>query len=183
MLTRLANLGIRRPKRVLAFAGLLIALAAIYGAQAASHLASGGFYDTGASSWQARNLLATKFNSGDPNLVLEVSTAAGVDSAAARTTGLHIVDDLTNQQYVTNVTSYWTASATAGTRAAQQGRARRHWWWREWSATTTPHPSVRRRCTDRWSAPTMGSPSSRAAWWPPSAPSTTSPPATSPAPR
>jgi putative drug exporter of the RND superfamily len=113
MLTRLANLGIRRPKRVLTFAGLLIALAALYGGQAASHLASGGFYDTHAASWQARDKLANTFGAGDPNLVLEVSSAAGVDSAAARSTGLHIVDDLRTQPYVTNVTSYWTAGAAA----------------------------------------------------------------------
>ena len=113
MLTRLANLGIRRPKRILAFAGLLIAIAALYGGQASSHLASGGFYDTRAASWQARNLLANTFDSGDPNLVLEVRSAAGADGAAARTAGLHIVADLRTQPYVTNVTSYWSAPPAA----------------------------------------------------------------------
>ena len=38
MLTRLANLGIRAPRRVLASAGLLLVLAAVYGVSAASHL-------------------------------------------------------------------------------------------------------------------------------------------------
>ncbi|MDP9094069.1 MAG: MMPL family transporter [Actinomycetota bacterium] len=109
MLTRLAELGIRSPRRVLAFAGFLLVAAALYGAQAASHLASGGFYDTHAASWQARTTLSDTFGAGDPNLVLEVRAAAGVDSPAARAAGLNIVRDLRGQQYATSVISYWTA--------------------------------------------------------------------------
>ena len=109
MLSRLAELGIRFPRRVLALAGLVLLIAAAYGAQAASHLASGGFYDTGAPSWQARNTLTNTFHTGDPNLVLEVKSAAGVDSATARAAGLKIVADLQHQPHASSVTSYWTA--------------------------------------------------------------------------
>ena len=65
MLTRLANLGIRSPKRVLGIAGLLLVAAVLYGGQAVKHLEGGGFYDKGAESWQARTTLDKTFNSGD----------------------------------------------------------------------------------------------------------------------
>ena len=112
MLTRLAALGIRSPKRVLGFAGLLFLLAALYGASAASHLASGGFYDTKAESWQARTTLDKTFHAGDPNLVLEVSSSAGATSAQARAAGLRLAQTLAHKQYVTQVVSYWTAPPT-----------------------------------------------------------------------
>ncbi|MDP9117842.1 MAG: MMPL family transporter [Actinomycetota bacterium] len=111
MLTRLAELGIRRPRRVLAVGLLLLLAGAAYGSGAASRLASGGFYDQHAPSWHARDFLAATFNAGDPNLILEVSGPAGADSPAARAQGLRIVSDLQRQQYATQVTSYWTAPA------------------------------------------------------------------------
>ncbi|HEV7192747.1 MAG TPA: MMPL family transporter [Jatrophihabitantaceae bacterium] len=112
MLSRFAELGIRFPRRVLVLAGIVLFIAAAYGAQAASHLASGGFYDTSAESWQARNTLSGTFHTGDPNLVLEVTSASGVDSATARAAGLAIVADLQRQPHATSVQSYWTAPAT-----------------------------------------------------------------------
>ena len=111
MLTRLANLGIRFPKQLLAIAGLLLVAAAVYGAPAASHLASGGFYDTGAESGIALNTLTNTFHTGDPNLILEVSSPTGIDSPATRTAGLTIADDLQHQRFVSQVLSYWTAPA------------------------------------------------------------------------
>ncbi|MCU1657698.1 MAG: ydfJ 1, partial [Pseudonocardiales bacterium] len=120
MLTWLADLGIRAPKRVLGIAGLLLVAAAVYGGQAASHLASGGFYDKHAESWKARLALEKTFDAGDPNLVLEVTSPAGVDTATARSAGLRIVHDLAGQQYARQVTSYWTAPPTqaSGMRSA-----------------------------------------------------------------
>jgi RND superfamily putative drug exporter len=111
MLTRLANMGIRWPKRVLVVAGLLFLLGAAYGAPAAAHLASGGFYDTSAESGKALDTLTNTFHTGDPNLILEVSSPSGVDSSATRTVGLRIADDLQHQRFVSQVSSYWTAPA------------------------------------------------------------------------
>ena len=112
MLTRLADIGIRSPKRVLALAGLLLVLAALYGASAASHLASGGFYDTKAESWHARTTLDNTFHAGDPNLVIEVTSSGGATSAQARAAGLRLTETLARKQYVTQVVSYWTAPPT-----------------------------------------------------------------------
>ncbi|HJQ42399.1 MAG TPA: MMPL family transporter [Jatrophihabitantaceae bacterium] len=120
MLTRLADLGIRAPKRVLALAGFLLVAAVLYGGQAASHLASGGFYDRHAESWQARTQLENVFDTGDPNLMFEVTAAAGVDSPAAKAAAAHVVDQVKKSKYVSDVTSYWTSpkAQAAGMRSS-----------------------------------------------------------------
>ncbi|MEP7021269.1 MAG: MMPL family transporter [Pseudonocardiales bacterium] len=108
MLTRLANLGIRAPRRVLIAAGFLLVLAVIFGAPVAAHLSGGGFRDPGSASSKADDLLQSKFNAGDANLILELSTPAGSDSAAARTEGRSIVQALQHEKYASQVVSYWT---------------------------------------------------------------------------
>ena len=113
MLTRLANLGIRAPRRVLGVAGFLLVVAAIYGAPAASHLASGGFYDQSAASWQAKNELASIFNTGDPNLVLEVTSPAGVDNPAVRSAGMALAQQVQASPYASGLVAYWSAPSTA----------------------------------------------------------------------
>ena len=75
MLTRLARLGIRRPRRVLAVAGLLFVLAALYGFSAANHLGSGGFRDPHSGSSRADDLMQRRFHAGPANLVVEITLA------------------------------------------------------------------------------------------------------------
>ncbi|MDT4937945.1 MAG: putative drug exporter of the superfamily [Pseudonocardiales bacterium] len=124
MLTRLADLGIRFPRRVLVIAGLLLVVGAVYGGQAASHLASGGFYDRHAESWHARTTLDTTFHTGDPNLIFEVTSPGGADSAASKAAGLRVIGAVRKSSYVTGVTSYWTApKKQAGGFKSKDGRA------------------------------------------------------------
>jgi len=111
MLTRLANIGIRAPRRVLVAAGFLLVLAVIFGAPVAAHLSAGGFRDPHSASSKADDLLQAKFNAGDDNLILEVSSPDGTDSAAARAKGLSIVDALQDEKYASQVVSYWTVPA------------------------------------------------------------------------
>jgi RND superfamily putative drug exporter len=111
MLTRLADLGIRTPRRVLVISGVLFLLAVVSGAPVASHLSAGGFSDPGSSSSKAKDLLAARFDAGDANLVLEISAAQGADSAAARTTGVALVQRLAASPYTNQIVSYWTAPA------------------------------------------------------------------------
>jgi putative drug exporter of the RND superfamily len=113
MLTRLANIGIRAPKRVLGIAGLLIVAAAVFGISVAGHLSAGGFTDPSSQSARANDLLATKFHTGDVNLVLEVTSARGVDAAPVRQQGLHLTSELSKAKYVNSVSSYWTAPGHA----------------------------------------------------------------------
>ena len=124
MLARLANLGIRFPRRVLGLAGLVLVAAAIFGAPVSAHLSSGGFSDPGSPSSQADDLLASKFDAGDPNLILEVSSPDGVDSAGARAQGLELVHDLQGQRYASQITSYWTVPAgRSGALRSNDGRS------------------------------------------------------------
>ncbi len=111
MLVRLANLGIRAPRRVLVAAGFLLVLAVVFGAPVAAHLSAGGFRDPHSASSKADDLLQSKFGTGDPNLVLEATTPAGVDSAAARTEGRSIARALQSAKYAGQVVSYWTVPA------------------------------------------------------------------------
>ncbi|HEX3816473.1 MAG TPA: MMPL family transporter [Mycobacteriales bacterium] len=105
MLTRIANLGLRAPRRLLGIAALLLAAAAVFGAPVSRHLSAGGFADPGAASTKANNLLASRFHAGDPNLVLQVS------GSKARTEGTRLVQELRQERYASQVTSYWTAPA------------------------------------------------------------------------
>ncbi len=119
MLTRLALLGIRAPRRVLATAGLIFVAAFVLGAPVAKHLSAGGFSDPHAPSSKAKDLLASRFDAGDPNLVFQVTSSAGVDSSAARAAGARIVDTLASDRDVSQIQSYWTspAQATGGLRS------------------------------------------------------------------
>ncbi|MCW2647326.1 MAG: hypothetical protein JWP07_3435, partial [Pseudonocardiales bacterium] len=120
MLTRLADLGIRAPRRVLVSAGFLLVLAVVFGAPVAAHLSGGGFRDPGSASSKADDLLQSTFNAGDANLILELSSPAGSDSTAARTEGLSIVRALQHEKYASQVVSYWTVPQrqAAGLRSA-----------------------------------------------------------------
>jgi RND superfamily putative drug exporter len=122
VLTRLANLGIRAPRRVLGLAGFLFIVLAAYGVTAADHLSSGGFSDPNASSSKAANLLQTRFHTGDPNLILEVTAPDGANSAAARAEGLRLVDALEHAPNATSVVSFWTApKQQAGSLVSKDG--------------------------------------------------------------
>jgi RND superfamily putative drug exporter len=124
MLTRLADLGIRAPKRVLGIAGFVLVVAVIYGGQAASHLASGGFYDRGSEAWHARTELEQRFGTGDTNLIFDVTAPGGSDGAAARAAGQRIVQAVTRNEFVSGVRSYWTAPpAQAAALRSKDGRS------------------------------------------------------------
>ena len=124
MLTRLANLGIRAPRRVLVAAGVLFVLAAIYGVSAAQHLSSGGFRDPHASSSQAEDLLQSRFRAGDSNLIVEITSAAGADNPDVRARGLDVVKTVQASPYASQVQSFWTAPRQqAGSLLSKDGRS------------------------------------------------------------
>jgi RND superfamily putative drug exporter len=110
MLTALAEGGIAAPRRVIAAAGVLIVVGLIFGLPVASKLGAGGFFDTSAPSSAAGDLLATRFHTGDTNIVLELRTGKrGLDKPATRALAMRDVRHLTNAPYVDSVLSYWTA--------------------------------------------------------------------------
>jgi putative drug exporter of the RND superfamily len=105
MLSRIAQLALRAPKRVLTAAGLLFLAALVFGGPVASHLSSGGFDAPGSASTRADNILLSQFKTGDANLIVELTSPAGADSA--RTQAQAIVSSLQSDQYVSQIHSYW----------------------------------------------------------------------------
>ena len=108
MLTHLARLGIRRPRRVLAAAGLLFVLAALYGFSAADHLGSGGFRDPHSGSTRADDLMQRRFHAGPANLVVEITSPRGAAGSAARAEGLRVERAIRTSPYADQVSSYWS---------------------------------------------------------------------------
>ncbi|MCC3316406.1 MMPL family transporter [Nocardia africana] len=109
MLTRIARLATRYPKRVL-FAALALALiCGGFGATVTAHLQAGGFTSDKAESTRAAKLVADEFNGAQPNLVLLVHADEGVESAAARSVGADIVAALGGRSDTVGVRSYWTS--------------------------------------------------------------------------
>src|SRR3954452_18579634 len=112
MLTRLALLAVRAPKRILVIAGLLLVGGGIFGAPVASHLLTGGFTDPSADSTKATSVIDRQFHGGQANLVFLVSAPVGVDSDAARATGNRIETALKQRtDWTTFATSYWSSPA------------------------------------------------------------------------
>ncbi|WP_445170543.1 MMPL family transporter [Mycolicibacterium sp. Dal123E01] len=113
MLAGIARLAIRAPRRVIAVAVLVLVGTAIFGVPVAGRLSAGGLTDPAAQSSQAAAVLARTFSQGDMQLLITVSSAGGVDSAAARTVGTEIVRGLTQSPSVATVASPWTAPPPA----------------------------------------------------------------------
>ena len=109
MLEGIARLAIRAPRRIIAIALLVMAGAAVFGIPVAKSLSAGGFADPTAGSAHAAQLLAGKFDQGDMQMLITVSSNAGAQSGAARAVGTDIVARLHNSPYVAQVISPWTA--------------------------------------------------------------------------
>jgi RND superfamily putative drug exporter len=79
----------------------------------AKSLSPSGFQDPTSESARATQILTNKFHQGDVQLLIVVSTPAGVDSEQARSTGMNIVDQLRRSPHVADVTSPWTTPPAA----------------------------------------------------------------------
>jgi putative drug exporter of the RND superfamily len=113
-LERLARLGIRAPRRIIALALLVMAATAVFGIPVTHSLSAGGFQDPNAESTRATNLLVSKFNQGD-TLLITVSSGDGIKSGAAQRVGSEIVRQLGQSAYVAHVASPWTVPPSAST--------------------------------------------------------------------
>ena len=113
MLNRIAQLAMAAPRRVLAVTALVMVAAAIFGIPVAKTLSAGGFQDPTSQSSQATALLTEKFDQGDMQLLITVTSPEGVDSPAATATGTEIVTALERSPHVAQVSSAWTAPPSA----------------------------------------------------------------------
>jgi RND superfamily putative drug exporter len=105
MLTRIAQLTLHAPKRVLTVAALLFLAALTFGAPVAAHLSNGGFTAPGSQSARADDLLTAQFKTGDANLIVELTAPAGAETARVRAET--IISALHSDRYVSQVRSYW----------------------------------------------------------------------------
>ncbi|MGN6161956.1 MAG: MMPL family transporter, partial [Marmoricola sp.] len=115
MLTRIAQLVVRAPKRILIVSGILLIAGVVLGAPVAHHLRSGGFTVANAESTTASNLLESKFDGGSPNLIIQVKSPQGVTSADAKAAAAQVTSYLGAQArspknpdgILGGLTSYW----------------------------------------------------------------------------
>ncbi|MEO3761601.1 MMPL family transporter [Mycobacterium sp. B14F4] len=123
MLHRIARLALRAPRTVIAVAALLTIVLGVFGVPVANKLSPSGFSDPGSNSSRATQLLTDKFDQGDVQLLITVSSPDGVDSPAARAAGLDIVDGLRRSPHVANVTSPWTVPPPAAAELTSKDRS------------------------------------------------------------
>ncbi|MEV5647728.1 MMPL family transporter [Nocardia sp. NPDC052254] len=109
MLTRIARLTTRHPKRALLAALALALLCAGFGATVTAHLHAGGFTSDSAESTRASKIVADSFGGAEPNLVLVVHSEEGVNSKAARAVAAEVTDRLGARPDTIGVRSYWTS--------------------------------------------------------------------------
>ncbi|HUO38208.1 MAG TPA: MMPL family transporter, partial [Mycobacterium sp.] len=113
MLEAIARVAIAAPRRIIAVAVLVMVAAGIFGIPVTESLSAGGFHDPASESWKAARLRSEKFGQGDMQMILAVTSDAGVESPAARAVGTDLIDRLKASPYVADVTSVWTASPSA----------------------------------------------------------------------
>jgi RND superfamily putative drug exporter len=113
VLQRIALLAIAAPRRIIAITALIMAACGVFGIPVANDLSAGGFQDPTSESAQATKVLIDKFGRGDMELLITVSSEQGADSAAAKAVGTDIASQLQASPYVVEVTSAWTAPASA----------------------------------------------------------------------
>jgi putative drug exporter of the RND superfamily len=113
VLQRIAWLALVAPKRVIAIALLVMVGAAIFGIPVTKSLSAGGFQDPTSESARATKVLVDKFGQGDMQLLISVTSDAGVQSQAARAVGTDIASQLQASPHVAQVTSTWTAPPSA----------------------------------------------------------------------
>ena len=109
MLHALAHTAIAAPKRIIAAALLVMAVAGALGAPVMDSLSAGGMRDPHSESWRASQILADTFDQGDMQLIVAVSPEPGVGAEAARRVGIDLVAELERFPFVTQVQSAWTA--------------------------------------------------------------------------
>jgi putative drug exporter of the RND superfamily len=103
-------------------AAVLMLALVIFGVPVAKSLSPSGFQDPTSQSTRATQLLVEKFGQGDVQLLITVTTPDGVDSAAARSAGTEIVDQLNRSPHVVNVASPWTAPPPAAAELISKDR-------------------------------------------------------------
>ena len=102
--------------------------AGIFGVPVTKSLSAGGFQDPASESRQAARLLSEKFGQGDMQMVIAVTSDAGVQSPAARAVATDIIQRLQASPYVAGLNSALPTGA-----ATYPARRCRAFSWPSWS--------------------------------------------------
>ncbi len=113
MLQAIARLAIAAPRRIIAIAILVFIGAAIFGIPVAKSLSPGGFQDPNSESAHAIAILTDKFGQSGQQMLIMVTSPAGINSEQARKVGTDLARDVQGSQLVYNVTSAWTVPPQA----------------------------------------------------------------------
>ena len=109
MLQALARFAIAAPKRVIAAALLMMVAAGVFAIPVMDSLSAGGMRNSTSQSWYASKILADKFDQGDMQLIVSVSSDAGAQGVSARKVATDLVAQLERFPFVAQVQSAWTA--------------------------------------------------------------------------
>lgn len=109
MLRGTARLAITAPRRIIAAAFLVLIMAGVVGASALHALSAGGYQDPSSQSARAQRVLAEKFDYGDQQMIIAVTSAAGAQDESTRNVATDIVTRLKASPDVAQVSSAWTA--------------------------------------------------------------------------
>jgi RND superfamily putative drug exporter len=107
LLDRLGRTLVARRRAVLALTLVFVALAGVFGGAVASKLKSGGFDDPNAEATHALKRVADEFG-GQPDVVLLVRTADGVDDLQSQRDGAALTARAAADPHLSGVGSYWT---------------------------------------------------------------------------
>lgn len=113
LLHRIALLALAAPRRILVAAALLTVALGVFGVPVAKSLSPSGFSDPGSESAHAAALLTEKFDQGDVQMLIVVSSPDGIDAQEVREVGTEIVADLDDNPHVAGVSSPWTTPPAA----------------------------------------------------------------------
>ncbi|MEA3055252.1 MAG: putative drug exporter of the superfamily, partial [Actinomycetota bacterium] len=108
MLARIADVAVRRRKLVLVLALFTFVLAGAIGGGVADRLSTGGFDNPHSESGRVASYLHDRFGQGDPEVVLVVHSAKGVDDPSVAAAGNRLTQQLAADHDLYNVVSYWS---------------------------------------------------------------------------
>lgn len=109
----MARLAVTMPRRIVGITVLFVMAAAVFGISAASRLSPGGFLAPASESARAAATLAQKFDRGDMDLVLLVSSAGGAKDAPAQAVGTDIVRQVSAFMHVLGGLNWWAPDPLA----------------------------------------------------------------------
>src|SRR4051794_23659278 len=123
MVPRIAAFAVRRRRLVLSATLVFVVSSVVFGTGVVKKLSGGGFDDPNAEATRVANALATQFHTGVPNFGFLVQVDKSVDAPDVAGAGTSLAQELSTQENVVNVSSYWTTGLPATLRSTDGTQA------------------------------------------------------------